>query len=98
MTFDYGNEGKFFTDVISKIPYEVIIQTTTHLIKGMLHVRPDSRIKDQLDSEKSFVALTNASIYDADGNMLYQNDFLAVQKEQIVWVLPQEEDNKEANE
>jgi len=98
MTFDYSNEGKIFTDVISKIPYEVSIQTTSHLIKGMLHVRPDSRIKDQLDSEKSFVALTNVSIYDTDGNILYQSDFLAVQKEQIVWVLPKEKENKEANE
>ena len=98
MTFDYGNEGKFFTDVISKIPCEVIIQTTTHLIKGMLYSRPETRIKDQLDSEKGFVALTNVSIYGAGGNIRYQSDFLAVQKEQIVWVLPKEEKNNEVNE
>lgn len=96
MTFDYGNEGKIFTDVISKTPYKILIQTTSHLIKGMLHIRPNVRIKDELDDGKDFIALTNVSITNADGKTLYKGDFLAVKKEQIVWVLPQEEEKEEA--
>lgn len=90
MTFEYDDKGKFFTDVISKTPISAMVQTTTHLIKGTLHIRRDERVKDELGRTENFLALTDASVLDSDGNVLYQNNFIAIHRVQIVWVLPDE--------
>lgn len=92
MTFEYDNKGKFFTDVISKTPLAVLVQTTTHLIQGMIHIRRDERLKDELDRNKPFLALTDIKILGGEGQELYTSDFIAIQRKQIVWVLPQEEE------
>jgi len=45
------------------------------------------RCSDFLNSEKnSFVSLTEAKIYDWQGNFLEDKDFIAVNKERISWV------------
>ncbi len=95
MTFEFDDKGKIFTDVISKTPVAVLVQTITHLIQGAVHVRKDERIKDELDREDIFLALTEASVLNLDGKILYQNDFIAIQKKQIVWVIPDENNKKE---
>ena len=95
MTFSYDDKGKFFTDVISKVPVEALVQTTTHLIKGSIHVRHDERVKDELGKVEDFLALTDVEVLDSEGKTLYTNDFLAIQISQIVWVLPKEEASEE---
>ncbi len=95
MTFEYDNTGKFFTDVISKKPLDVLIQTTTHLIQGTIHIRLEERLKDELDRDELFLALTEADILDTAGEVLYTNDFIAIHRDQIVWVIPNEKE--EAN-
>ncbi len=96
MSFEYDEKGKFFTDVISKIPVSALVQTTTHLIKGTIHVRRDERVKDELGRTENFLALTDASVLDANGNIIHENDFIAIHRGQIVWVLPKEDDEKES--
>ena len=98
MTFEYDNKGKFFTDVISKIPISALVQTTTHLIKGNIHIRKDERVKDELGRTENFLALTEASILDKNGNVLYENSFIAIHLGQIVWVIPQEDEQKNGDE
>jgi hypothetical protein len=83
-------KGKFFTEVVSKIPVAVTLQTVTHRILGNIHIRPDQRLKDELNMSESFVAVTDASILDADGKIIYRTEFLAVRRDQIVWVMPNE--------
>ena len=95
MTIEYDNKGKFFTDVISKTPIDVLVQTTTHLIQGTIHIHRDERLKDELDRGNSFLALTEASVLNAEGKTLYKNEFLAVQTNQVVWVIPEENDQEE---
>ncbi|RLD02932.1 MAG: hypothetical protein DRI32_08130 [Chloroflexi bacterium] len=90
MTFEYDNKGKFFTEVISKNPLDVLVQTTTHLIQGTIHVHRDERLKDELDEISAFLALTDVKILNAEGKTLHQNDFVAIQRNQIVWVIPEE--------
>lgn len=91
MTYEYDDKGKFFTDVITKVPVDAIVQTTTHLIKGVLHIRRDERVKDELGRTENFLALTDAVILDGEGNPLYKGNFIAIHRGQIVWVLPEEE-------
>ncbi|MCQ3937172.1 MAG: hypothetical protein DPW18_09010 [Chloroflexi bacterium] len=99
MTIEYDEKGKYYTNIIQKVAIPSILQTTTHLIRGLVHVRQGERLKDEMENSEHFTAVTNAVIYDADGNQAFTSSFLAVQKDQIVWVMPVDEENgKEAGE
>ena len=86
-------KGKIFTNVVTKKPVEVLIQTATHIISGKIHVRPDRRLKDELDNDNSFVAVTNAEIKDLQGNLIYKTRFIAINRTQVIWILPIHEIN-----
>ena len=94
MTVEYDEKGKYYTNVISKIPVPSIIQTTTSLIRGLIHVKQDERLKDELENAEKFVAVTEASVCDAEGRIVYRGPFLAVQKQQIVWLMPIDDEEK----
>ncbi|MCD4672900.1 MAG: hypothetical protein K8R77_09570 [Anaerolineaceae bacterium] len=88
----FEEKGKIFTDVVRKKPTEVIMQTTAQtIIHGILHIRLDNRLKDELDNGEPFVAITDATILNAQGQPLYKVDFLAVNRAQIVWIFPKTE-------
>jgi hypothetical protein len=91
MTIEFDDKGKFFTDIISKNPIPVMIQTVTHRIHGNIHIRQDQRLKDELNLLEKFIAITDAVIYSPDGQVLYQANFLAVQRDEIIWVLSDSE-------
>ncbi|HLO16070.1 MAG TPA: hypothetical protein VK206_14655 [Anaerolineales bacterium] len=95
MTFEYDEKGKIFTEIISKVPILATIQTTTHLMRGQLHVRKDQRIKDELDANENFLALTDVSVLGPDGQTLFQAPFLAVRRSHIVWVIPEQDKSEE---
>ena len=90
MTIEYDDKGKIFTDIVSKTAVPATIQTTTHLMRGNIHVRRDQRIKDELDLNEHFLAITDVSVLGADGQVVFQAPFLAIQRTQIVWVLPEQ--------
>jgi len=100
MTIEFDDNGKFFTDIISKTPIPAMIQTVTHRIHGNIYITQDRRLKDELDLPEKFIAVTDAVIYSPDGQELYQASFLAVQRNEIVWVLPDSEmaDSSKRNE
>jgi hypothetical protein len=95
MTFEYDEKGKIFTDIVSKVAVPATIQTTTHLIRGQVHVRRDQRIKDELDVNESFLALTDVSVLGSEGQTLFQTPFLAVQRSHIIWVMPEQSQGEE---
>ena len=95
MVIEYDDKGKIFTDVVSKRTILATVQTTTHLMRGQLHVRHDQRIKDELDRQKTFLAMTDVSVLAPDGQILYQAPFLAVNRAHIIWVLPEQDKSEE---
>ena len=95
MTFDYEEKGKIFTEHISKVAINATIQTTTHLLRGRIHVRRDQRILDELDVNENFLAVTDVSVLGADGQVLFQSPFLAVRRTHIVWVVPEQKSSEE---
>ncbi len=97
MTIEYDEKGKIFTDIVSKVPMQATIQTTTHLMQGNIHVRRDQRIKDELDSEASFMAITDVSVLGPDGQIIFRAPFLAVKRSHIVWVMPEQDKNEEGH-
>ena len=95
MTIEYDEKGKIFTDIVSKIAVYATVQTTTHLMRGRIHVRRDQRIIDELDLNENFLALTDVSVLGPDGQMLFQSPFLAVRRAHIVWVIPEQKTGEE---
>jgi hypothetical protein len=95
MTIEYDEKGKIFTDIVSKIAIHATVQTTTHMLRGRIHVRRDQRIIDELDLNENFLALTDVSVLSADGQALFQVPFLAVRRNHIVWVIPEQNTNQE---
>jgi len=95
MTFEYDEKGKIFTDIVSKVAISATVQTTTHLMRGQLHVRKNQRIKDELEVKENFLALTDVSVLGPDGQTLFQAPFLAVQRSHIIWVFPETNHDEE---
>jgi len=89
MTLEFDDKGKFYTDLINKDSYPVTIMTVTNKIIGKIHIRPDQRIKDELDQDEKFLAITDASVYSMQGGEIEHCEFMAVQRSQIVWVIPE---------
>jgi len=88
MTLDFDDKGKIFTEVVPKIAIPAVVQTTQQLIRGNVHVRRDERLKDELDRDELFLAMTDASVLGTDGHPLHEARFMAVRRAQIVWVMP----------
>jgi len=95
MLTEYDEKGKIFTEVVSKIAIHATIQTTTHQLRGQIHVRRDERVKDELDREEGFLAITDVTVVDANGKVLFEVPFLAVKREHIVWVIPEPNSTEE---
>jgi hypothetical protein len=70
-----------------KIP--VILLTNTYRLEGEIHVVPGGRLLDEINKERDFLPLTNATVYDISGETpLDSLDFIAVNKNLIVMVAP----------
>ncbi len=94
MSIEYDEKGKFFTDVISKIPVDAVVQTAAQLVRGKVHVRQGERLKDELDRDELVLAMTDATVLGPNGEVQYNAPFLAVRRSQIIWVMPDESKNK----
>lgn len=91
MITKFDEKGKIFTVIVNKEPVHVIIQTTLNRIEGKIYVRPDERIKDEMDHPEPFLAVTNVHIFSLEGQLIAEGPFIAVNRNQVIWVLPVEE-------
>lgn len=94
MTIEYDEKGKFYTDVVAKLPVSCLIQTTTHLMRGFVHVRQGERFKNELERDEIFLAVTNVNILGVNDEVLYTSPFMAIKRSQIVWVMPAADDQE----
>lgn len=88
MTLDFDDKGKIFTKIVTKTPNPITIQTLTHRIKGDVHVRPEIRLKDEINQADQFIAITGATVFDRDGQVLFDTDFLLINRDHVVWLMP----------
>ncbi len=91
MLSQYEEKGKIFTTKITKDQREVLIQTATQKIKGVFHVQMDLRFLDELNQSNHFLAITNVEILDVNEKIIYKSNFLAINTDQIIWILPSDE-------
>ena len=100
-------KGKVFTARVRKLELEVHIDTVQGQVHGFVHLQPGQRIKDLLNNPaEQFLAITRATIHSkADAKngpktvtaqpQATQVDFLALNKQYVISVVPVDEDRIE---
>jgi hypothetical protein len=91
MSIRYDHKGKYFTEVKRKEPVRARIQTADAQIIGTIHVHPENRLLDEINHRDLFLPVTDAVI-DRSENRI-QTSFIAINKEQIIWMVPLEEED-----
>ncbi|MCJ7658839.1 MAG: hypothetical protein MUO67_06780 [Anaerolineales bacterium] len=91
MTIHFDEKGKFYTDVVAKKTVYSTIQTITNRLEGNLHVKANNRLIDELKISGQFIALTDATIYHPQGEVLIKASFLTVNRDHIIWIVPKDE-------
>jgi hypothetical protein len=85
-------KGKTYTDIVQKDEVPALIQTTANLIHGHIYLRAGLRQKDELNGTvEQFIAVTDAEVYNASGQVLVRSSFLTVNKSHVIWIRPDEE-------
>lgn len=91
MTIFYDEKGKLYTNIVLKQAQQVKIQTTNQFLTGTIHIREEFRLKDELDLPEPFLAMTGVKVFSPKGEIELFANFLAVRRDQIVWVSEDED-------
>jgi hypothetical protein len=92
MDYRVDEKGKVFTDRVSKLEILVTVRVDDAIIQGTLHVSSDNRLKDELNNNERFIALTQAQVWTLNGtNPIYSTEVLLINKTRINWIFPREE-------
>ena len=82
-------KGKIFTERIRKDHVEVEIVTIQGRVHGYVHLTPTQRVKDLLNTHnEQFLAVTSATLGDADNPDAPRYEFITINKHYIVTVIP----------
>ena len=75
-----------YSQKIEKETIKTLIRTTSETIEGMVYKRPKNRLLDTLNlGDDQFIAVSDAKIFsEADGKLVHETDFIAVNKNHIV--------------
>jgi hypothetical protein len=92
MVLIYDDKGKLFTEYVSKVCVQAIVQTVTHRIIGQIHLRSDERVSDYLNRAERFIAMTDVVIYNINGDEENSYSFLAVNLDKVIWLNPKDKD------
>jgi hypothetical protein len=90
MDMRIDEKGKYFTPRVAKDTLPALVRTADQVIVGHVYVRPDKRLKDDLNEDTSrFLPITDARVYNAaDETLLYHSSFLLVAYQHIVMISP----------
>jgi hypothetical protein len=91
MAIRYDDKGKYFSDVIHKKAVRVFIQAAQYSINGEIYILPGSRLKDDLDQSQKFLPVTHVKVLDQDKKVLWETNFLLLNLEQVIWIIPEED-------
>lgn len=86
-------KGKIYTERVRKTCVEVDIITTQGDVHGYVHITHDQRVRDLLNnSAEQFLAVTDATLKGYGKPTSQQTDFIAINKQHIVSLIPVGED------
>jgi hypothetical protein len=73
----------------SKDKLKVVILTNTIRVEGEMHLVSGTRLTDIVNVKtKDFFPITNAKIFADSGETLYDLDYVAINREEIVAIFP----------
>lgn len=91
MDYRVDEKGKVFTERMTKKRVPVTVAVGDLVIRGFVHIKPETRLKDELNEGETFIAITDASVSTrASKNQVYKTTALIVNKAQIVWIFESE--------
>jgi hypothetical protein len=91
MLGQFEEKGKIYTPIINKEQLDVVIHVHTQRILGKVHVRQGERLKDQIGQDERYLAVTDATVFDLNGTLLYSIGFIAINHTNILWIAPFDE-------
>ena len=68
----------------------VTIQTLDSRIQGTMYIKPNQRVKDELNGQERFIAVTDAVVYNNHNEEVLRTPFLVVNTDHVVWLIPNE--------
>jgi hypothetical protein len=93
MEYRVDEKGKVFTERITKRAVPVVACIGDLIVRGTVHLKPDNRLKDELNDNEQFIAITQAHVLEHRGKRaLYKTEALIVNKSQIAWIFPRKPD------
>lgn len=99
MDYRIDEKGKVFTPRMSKRTLPVTACIKNHIVQGTLHLKPDNRLKDEMNEAERFIALTNVQVMDAQGiNVLYETGALIVNKDDVAWIFQRDSNSTNSSE
>jgi hypothetical protein len=91
MSFRIDAKGKRYTNVVSKTPLQTVIQTANQRIVGFVHLKKGERLIDELNKQDQFIAVTDAEIFSISTEKIFNSNFLVVNRDMVIWIMPEEE-------
>jgi hypothetical protein len=91
MNYRIDQKGKVFTVKVTKQTLPIIARVQDTLIYGNIHLAPETRLKDEMNGDEAFIAITEARVVDAQTDQpRHQADVIVVNKHRIAWITPDE--------
>ncbi len=91
MDYRVDEKGKVYTQHVSKLPVPVIVRVEDALIHGTVHLTPGNRLKDELNGDEAFIAITQVKVSaGASQRPLFETEVLILNKQRITWIYPSE--------
>ena len=88
---DFRHDIDRKASVIKKRSIPIVVQTARQLIRGKFRVRGVMRVIDEMTFEDKFIAITDAEIINESGRVLFHTKFVAINRQEIVWMAPEED-------
>lgn len=89
MTMRVNEKGKYFTQRVAKDSLLAVIRTDQEIIVGSIYVRPEKRLKDEINDDISrFLPITDARVYTTNNIYMYAVSFTLISYAAIVSITP----------
>ncbi len=93
MDYRIDEKGKIYSKHVTKRSVAVVLRVEETIISGTVHLTLDNRLKDELNSGETFIAITSAKLADANsGRTLHESEVVLINKNRITWIYPSETD------
>ena len=81
-----------YSTFVKKETIDAVIRTSGEKIEGKISILPHDRLLDMLNQrEENFIPVTDATVYClVTGNVLFNSEFLAVNKQNIILISKQQ--------